>query len=81
MKYVIYKLIEIEHLQKIEYIAYETRTIKREVLEELNMHDVNGSHDTMESAVAEIHNNADKLKHLSLTILPVFHISWDGEVG
>lgn len=81
MKYVIYNLVSIEHLQKIEYAGYETRTIKREVLEELNMHDVNGSHDTMESAVAEIHNNADKLKHLSLIILPVYHIFWDGEVG
>ena len=81
MKYVIYKLIEIEHLQKIEYIAYETRTIKREVLEELNIDNVNESHDTMESATAEIYNKADKLKHLSLTILPIYHIFWDGEVG
>jgi hypothetical protein len=34
----------------------------------------------MESAIAEIHNKKDLLKHLQLTIIPVLTITWDGEV-
>lgn len=81
MKYVIFELVQPEHLKVIEPDGYYTKTICRNVLEELDVMDVNGSHDTMESAIAEIHSKADKLKHLSVIILPVFHIFWDGEVG
>lgn len=80
MKYTIYKMIKPSHLKEIEPDGYHQQTIYRDVLEKLDIFGVEEEHLTMESAITEIHNKKDLLKHLQLTIIPVLTISWDGEV-
>jgi hypothetical protein len=82
MKYIIYEMVQPDCLKITgrdgDYC--QPVDIDRHVLEEINIHGVEEKHDTMESAIAEINDKKDKLKHLQLTVLPVFTISWDGEV-
>lgn len=80
MKYIIYEMVQPDCLKTTETFYHYPKVIDRHVLEELNVHGVQEKHDTMESAIAEINDKKDKLKHLQLTVLPVFTISWDGEV-
>ena len=81
MKYIIYEMIQPSHLKEIEHDGYYQKTIYRDVLQKLDVSGVEEEHSTMESAIAEIHNKKDLLKHLQLTIIPVLSISWDGEVS
>ena len=80
MKYTIYEMIQPEHLKEIKPDGYYRKTIYRDVLQKLDVYGVEKEHPTMESAIAEIHNKKDLLKHLQLTIIPVLTITWDGEV-
>jgi len=80
MKYIIYEMVQPSHLKEIEPDGYHQKTIYRDVLQKLDVPQVEEEHATMEDAVAEIHNKKDFLKHLTLTIIPVFTINWDGEV-
>ena len=61
--------------------GYYIKTINRQVLEELDVPHVEAEHSSMESAMSEINVNRDKLKHLTLTVLPVIAIAWDGEIA
>jgi hypothetical protein len=81
MKYIIYEMVQPSHLKEIEPDGYYQKTIYRDVLQKLDVSDVEEEHSTMESAIAEIHNKKEQLKHLRLTIIPVLSISWDGEVS
>jgi len=81
MKYTIYEMIQPSHLKEIEPDGYYQKTIYRDVLQKLDVTGVEAEHTTMESAVAEINNKKDLLKHMNLTIIPVLSISWDGEVS
>ena len=80
MKYIIYELVQPECLIRIDNSGYRNETIHRDVLEKLNIYGVKEEHDTMEDAVNEINLKSKELKHLTLTILPIFTISYDGEV-
>lgn len=80
MIYTIYVMIQPSHLKEIETDGYYPKTIYRYVLEKLDVSGVDEEHPTMESAVTEIQNKKDLLKHLKLTIIPIISISWDGEV-
>lgn len=81
MKYVIYEMITPEHLQKTVYENYGyRRTVYRNVLEELEVHGVQNTHESLELAIAEITANKNKLKNLQLTILPLFNIDSDGKI-
>lgn len=80
MKYVIYEMIQPEHLQKTVYKGYGHKTVYRNVLEELDVVGVESTHPTIESAISEIIANKDKLKQLELTILPKIRIAFDGEI-
>lgn len=80
MKYIIYQMIQPSHLKEIEQDSYYTKTIYRDVLQKLDVSGVEEEHLTMESAISEIHNKKDLLKHLRLTIIPILSISWNGEV-
>jgi len=81
MKYIIYEMVQPDCLKTIERDGYYPKTIDRHVLEELNIHGVQEKHPTMESAIAEINDKKDKLKHLQLTVLPVLSIDWEGEIS
>jgi len=81
MKYIIYEMVQPSHLKEIESDGYYPETIYRDVLQKLNIPGVEERHSNMESAIAEIHNKKNLLKHLRLTIIPVIHISWDGEIS
>lgn len=75
-------MITPEHLQTVMQEGYGyTKTLYRNVLEKLDVSGVEAEHTTMESAIAEIHNKKELLKHLNMTILPVLSVSWDGEVS
>lgn len=82
MKYVIYEMIQLDHLRDFVNEGYGyKKTIYRDVLEKLDVDKVQSEHLTVESAIEEIQKNKDRLKSLRLTILPVISISWDGEVS
>lgn len=78
MKYTIYELIQPSHLKEVENEGYYINTIHRDVLQKLDVHDIESEHDTMESAANEIRKHSDKLKHKTLTVLPIFTIDWEG---
>lgn len=81
MKYVIYKMINPSHLKEVEQEGYGyTKTIYRSVLEKLDIPHVEETHTSIESAMAEITAKKNELKHLTLTIIPVIEITWDGEI-
>lgn len=80
MKYIIYKMVQPSQLREIDTENYHPRTIYRNVLEELDVSGVEEEHNSMESAIFEINQKKEKLKHLTLTILPVFNINYEGEI-
>lgn len=80
MKYIIYQLVQPEHLSRISHEGYRPAVVERTILEKLSIAGVKEEHDTMESALAEIAAKADDLKNLELTIIPVISINWDGEI-
>ncbi len=80
MKYIIYEMVQPPQLTEVEFDGFYIKNLYREVLERLDIPGFEEEHSTMESAIAEIHSKKEQLKHLRLTILPVFSISWDGEV-
>ena len=80
MKYVIYQLIQPDQLNSIDASDYRPTIIHRDFLEELNVPWVESTHQAFDSALNHIQLNADKLKHLKLTILPIIEISWDGSI-
>lgn len=82
MKYTIYEMIQPDHLKDIVRKAYGcTKTIYRDVLEKLDIDGVECEHLTLESAMSEIVNKKDKLKHLRLTIIPIVEVSFDGSIN
>jgi len=80
MKYIIYEMIQPEEIKKIVPDGYYEKTIYRDVLQKLQKPNVEAEHPTMESAINEITTKKEHLKHLTLTILPVFTILYDGEI-
>lgn len=80
MKYTIYEMVRPSILAETEYHGYYIETVYRDVLEILNVSGVEEEHLTLESAVAEIESKKEVLKGLRLTILPVFEISYNGEI-
>lgn len=80
MKYIIYELVNPEHLQRLSHEGYRPAVVERTILEKLSLSGVEEEHDTMEAALAEIAGKADDLKNLELTIIPVISINWDGEI-
>lgn len=81
MKYIIYKLLQPQVLKEINTDDWHPKTIERTVLERLNIYDVEEEHATLESALAEINNKKESLKHLTLTVIPVISINWNGEIN
>lgn len=81
MKYVIYELVQPSHLKEIEEDGYHLKTVYRNVLQKLDIPRVESEHLSMQSAVAEITDKKDLLRHLELTVIPVFSISWNGEIN
>lgn len=81
MKYVIYEMVQPSQLKEVEQDGYYTKVIYRSVLQILDIPGVEEEHSSMESAISEINTNSKLLKNLNLTILPVFSISWEGEVS
>jgi hypothetical protein len=73
-------MVKPSHLKEIEQDGYYPRAIYRSVLEDLNVSGVEEEHNSMESAIFEINQKKEKLKHLTLTILPVFNINYEGEI-
>jgi hypothetical protein len=80
MKYIIYELVRPSHLKEIKEDGYYQKTVYRKVLQKLDMNGIEATHQTIESAIAEITTKKDMLKHLTLTVLPVLEISWDGDI-
>ncbi len=80
MKYVIYQLIDPDSLREWKERGYNSTVIYRSVLEKLNDPRVEEEHPTMEAALAEITNKKDELKQLTLTILPIITVGYDGEI-
>jgi len=81
MKYIIYSLVQPEHLQKTIPDGYHYKQLVRSVLEELDETGIESKHDSMEAAVAEITKNAENLKYFKLTILPVINIDYEGKIS
>lgn len=80
MKYIIYEIVRPSHLAGLDDSGYNIRSVDRYVMERLDVHNVNEEHDTMENAIREINDKKENLKHLTLTVLPIFEVLWDGEI-
>lgn len=80
MKYVIYELVQSCDLTEVEWEGYHKKNIMREVLQKIDVSGVQETHLTFESALGEINDKKEKLKFLTLTIIPVINVSWDGEI-
>jgi len=83
MKYKIYQLTEPKVLSEIDTSDYYPAEKKKTVLEELSSmpYDFSDEHTTVEDAYAEVVKYKEKFKHLTLTIIPVINIHWDGEIS
>jgi len=81
MKYIIYQMIYPDVLQKTVMDGYYLKDLERCVLQTLNESFVSEEHDSFESAVEEIKKNAEKLKSMSLTILPVINVNYEGKIS
>lgn len=81
MKWVIYQMVTPNSLKEISHYNYSQQVIYREVLEKLDVSGVEENHRSMESAIIEIKIKKDKLKHLKLTILPIFEINYEGNIS
>ncbi len=80
MQYIIYEMIAPSLLEEVKKEYYYVQTIENYVLRKLDVPFVEAEHPTMESAIAEIDSKKDELKHLTLTILPIFKINYIGEI-
>lgn len=82
IQYIIYQMVEPTVLSKVVADGYYTKTENRIALLEVSIgFDFQSRHPSMESAMLEITNKKDKLKHLTITILPVISINWEGEIN
>ena len=71
-------MVRPSQLKEIDDSGYHNEIIYRDVLEKLDVPGVQEEHETMENAVNEIHLKKNDLGGLSLTILPMFYVTWDG---
>ena len=82
MKYQIFELVGPEVLHKYEPNGYHMKSIQGIVLQSVNIDrfSFNESHDSIESAVAEIEKYSEDLKGSALTIIPIININYMGEI-
>lgn len=80
MKYIIYEIVQPSHLKEIDNDDYFPKIVNRSVLQKLDVYDVEKEHSSMESAMLEIENKKKLLKNLTLTVIPVISISYDGQI-
>ena len=80
MKYKIYEIVTPAVLKRIDDDGYHPTTVDRMVLEELSVSGVNDEHTTLELALQEIKDHAKELKYLTLTVIPVININYEGEI-
>ena len=80
MKYIIYELVQPAVLKEINTEDWHPKTIERTVLERLSVYGVEEEHPTLESALSEIADKKELLKHLTLTVIPIISIRRDGEI-
>ena len=80
MKFKIYQLAEPEILEIINKSGYELGVNQLMALEDFHNYDLDNSYDSFESAKEAIEKNAKNLKHKTLIVLPVFNISYNGEI-
>ncbi len=81
MKYVIYQLVQPNQLNTIDESGYHPHIINRTVLQELDVPGVKAEHESFDGAVAEITLHAKDLKFMSLAVIPVISISYEGEIS
>ncbi len=80
MKHIIYEMISPEVLQKTIQDGYYLKKLERFALQKLDVPFIQEEHDSFESAMEEITKNAEKLKSMSLTILPSICIDYEGKI-
>ena len=81
MHYKIYELVKPEHLQSQEVDGYSLKTIKRNILQEMDYSThLSDDYSTIDEAVEAINKNIDSVKYKDLAIIPVVSINWDGTV-
>lgn len=81
MKYIIYEMVKPDVLQKTVRDGYYLKDLERCALQKLDISFVQEEHDSFESAMEEITKNVEKLKYMSLTILPIIHIDYEGKIS
>jgi len=79
MQYIIYEIVP-SVLSGIEPDGWYNKQIDRNVLIELDEREIVSRHQSFDAAESEIRRNTHLLKFKKLTVLPVFDISWDGEI-
>lgn len=79
-KYVIYEISEPSVLTTIENDGYYPRSVHKQVLKQLDVRGIESEHDNENGAIHAIMDNLDKLKHLKLTIMPVYEVTWEGKL-
>lgn len=68
-------------LEKTVQDGYHLKELERFALQKLDVSHVQEEHDSFESAMEEITKNVENLKYMSLTILPIIHIDYQGKIS
>ena len=80
MKYVIHEMTEPNVLSRTEPDGYYVKTINPITLEEIADFNIKTEHDSMDSAISEIHRHKNRLKSKYLTVIPVIKVDYDGNI-
>ena len=74
-------MIRPEVLQKTIQDGYYVKELERFALQKLDISSIQEEHDSFESAMEEITKNVEKLECMSLTILPIIHVDYEGKIS
>ena len=81
MIYTIYELIQPDLFTQTIPDGYYSKTVYKDILQKVDLNNFESEHSTIDSAISEIKKNAELLKHITLTIIPIITINLEGEIN
>ena len=81
MIYTIYELIQPDLFTQTIPDGYYSKTIYKDILQKVDLNNFESEHSSIYSAISEIQKNTERLKHMTLTVIPIFTINWAGEIN
>ena len=81
MIYTIYELIQPDLFTQTIPDGYYSKTVYKDILQKVDLNNFESEHSNIDSAISEIQKNTERLKHMTLTVIPIFTINWAGEIN